>query len=92
VLGVMWMLWTLWTLRLLGGGSGTIKSHKIQDIRQRIGETRPPKIPHTRAHSRAKYDVEFVDAWAFPGGPAVAGDARRVAARTIKNNRNDYLL
>jgi hypothetical protein len=59
---------------------------------QRIGETFPPKITRTRAHGRAEYDVEFVDARAFPGGPAVAGDARRVADRTKRHNRNACLL
>ena len=43
-------------------------------------------------HGSAEYDVEFVGAQAFPGGPAVAGDARRIADRAIKNNRNACLL
>ena len=33
-----------------------------------------------------------MDAQAFPGSPAMAGDAQRVADRTIKSNQNACLL
>ena len=76
----------------LRGGNHTIKFRKIQNILQRIGETFPPKIPHTRAHSCAEYDVEFLVPQAFPGSPAMAGEAQRIAHRTIKSNQNACLL